>query len=276
MASTTLGRLTQVWQGTYAGGTAYVVDDVVEYNGGTYICTAATTGNLPTDTSYWDNMATASGLSSIGSLAAGDVVYYNGSAWTRLGIGSAGQALKVNSGATALEYGSVGKLINVGWYADRTRRNHGASDNVTKWSNINFYNKQRADTTLFINGEIQGKQNQGNDKSVPVITFTDASSNQWRTTASYRGGGNHAASLRPYGFHFCIGPATNSQHRITGSATYAASGQITWTGQDTSNSGSSSAAHTTTNPDSNDDSRLYNQNDTRGQHTKAIIFEVLL
>jgi hypothetical protein len=31
----------------------------------------------------------------------GDVIYFNGTAWTRLGIGTAGQTLKVNGGATA-------------------------------------------------------------------------------------------------------------------------------------------------------------------------------
>ena len=42
------------WQGAYDGGTAYVIDDVVSYNGTSYICTASSTGNLPTDTDYWD------------------------------------------------------------------------------------------------------------------------------------------------------------------------------------------------------------------------------
>jgi hypothetical protein len=39
---------------------------------------------------------------------AGDVYYSNGSAFTRLAIGTAGQALLVNSGATAPEWGSAG------------------------------------------------------------------------------------------------------------------------------------------------------------------------
>lgn len=33
--------------------------------------------------------------------ADGDVIYYNGSSWVRLGIGTAGQTLKVNGTATA-------------------------------------------------------------------------------------------------------------------------------------------------------------------------------
>ena len=45
MATIDLGKIKMVWRGTYAGGTAYVPDDVVEYTDtaitSTYICTAA-------------------------------------------------------------------------------------------------------------------------------------------------------------------------------------------------------------------------------------------
>ena len=39
---------------------------------------------------------------------AGDTMYFNGTDVVRLGIGTAGQALVVNSGATAPEWGSAG------------------------------------------------------------------------------------------------------------------------------------------------------------------------
>ena len=58
------------WLGAYAGGTAYIVDDAVSYNGSSYICKLASTGNLPTNTTYWDVLA-AQGASGSGS---GDVV----------------------------------------------------------------------------------------------------------------------------------------------------------------------------------------------------------
>lgn len=38
------------------------------------------------------------------SQAAGDIIYCNGTAWVRLGIGTAGQTLKVNGAATAPEW----------------------------------------------------------------------------------------------------------------------------------------------------------------------------
>ena len=46
-----------VWRGAYSNSTAYVVLDAVSYNGQSYICKAATTGALPTDTTKWDLMA---------------------------------------------------------------------------------------------------------------------------------------------------------------------------------------------------------------------------
>jgi phage tail sheath protein FI len=42
----------------YSSTTAYVVNDFVLYNGIIYVCIAATTGNLPTNTSYWSPIET--------------------------------------------------------------------------------------------------------------------------------------------------------------------------------------------------------------------------
>jgi len=46
-----------VWQWAYNGSTSYVLDDRVSYEWSSYICTAPTTWNLPTDDSYWDLLA---------------------------------------------------------------------------------------------------------------------------------------------------------------------------------------------------------------------------
>jgi len=45
------------WQWTYAWGTAYAVDDAVSYNGSSYMCKLVSTWNLPTNTTYWDLLA---------------------------------------------------------------------------------------------------------------------------------------------------------------------------------------------------------------------------
>jgi hypothetical protein len=45
------------WRGAYAAGTAYSVRDAVSYNGSSYYCIQASTGNAPTNTTYWAVLA---------------------------------------------------------------------------------------------------------------------------------------------------------------------------------------------------------------------------
>jgi len=96
MATVNIGRLKFKWQGNYSSGTAYVVDDVVYHGGNSYVCINDSTGNAPTNTSYWQKMAQGSDLGSLSGIAQGDVVYYNGTDWTRLAAGTSGQFLKTN------------------------------------------------------------------------------------------------------------------------------------------------------------------------------------
>ena len=88
MAQIDIGKLTFTHKGDYAGGTAYVANDVVYYNGSAYIAKTSTTGNLPTSTAHWNTFAAGSGGIWSGSLS----------------LGSATQQLRVNSGASALEF----------------------------------------------------------------------------------------------------------------------------------------------------------------------------
>ena len=97
MATINLGSIKFNWRGTYAGGTAYVVDDVVEYNGSSYICILASTGNLPTNATYFEQMSSAGtdGTDLTTTLTTqGDLVYRDGSGLQRLGAGTAGQVLQ--------------------------------------------------------------------------------------------------------------------------------------------------------------------------------------
>lgn len=106
MATVNLGRIKFVWQGAYSGATAYVADDVVSYNGSSYICILASTGNLPTNTTYWNQMSSAGSNGTNGTdlgttlTTQGDIVYRDASGLQRLGAGTSGQYLKTNgSGA---------------------------------------------------------------------------------------------------------------------------------------------------------------------------------
>lgn len=97
------------WRDAYNGSVAYSILDAVSYNGSSYVCTAASSGNLPTNSSFWALMASkgdtgatgaagatgatgaagANGTSFIWkaaysastSYAVNDVVSYNGSAY---------------------------------------------------------------------------------------------------------------------------------------------------------------------------------------------------
>tara|TARA_B110000438_G_scaffold11450_1_gene11348 strand:+ start:2848 stop:3699 length:852 start_codon:yes stop_codon:yes gene_type:complete len=109
MATVNLGAIKFNWKGAYNSGTAYVVDDVVSSGGNSYICVASSIGNAVSDTAYWAVMAQAgtNGTDLTSTLTAqGDVLYRDGSGLQRLAKGTAGQALKMNSGATAPEWGT--------------------------------------------------------------------------------------------------------------------------------------------------------------------------
>tara|TARA_A100001201_G_scaffold34206_2_gene36484 strand:+ start:3428 stop:4255 length:828 start_codon:yes stop_codon:yes gene_type:complete len=103
MATIDLGRIKFKWQGAWSSSTAYVVDDVVESGGSTYICIAASTNNVPPNATYWELMADGGSPTT----TQGDIIVRGASNDGRLAIGAAGQFLKVNSGATGLEYGDV-------------------------------------------------------------------------------------------------------------------------------------------------------------------------
>ena len=47
------------WMGAYNNSTVYATNDVVYYNGSSYVGIANAVGNIPTDTSKWEKMASA-------------------------------------------------------------------------------------------------------------------------------------------------------------------------------------------------------------------------
>jgi len=113
MATLNLGRIKPVFRGAYAGGTAYVVDDIVTSGGETFICIQASTGNATSSASHWTKLAEKGTNGTNGTdvgttlTTAGDILYRDGSGLQRLPKGTAGQVLQMNSGATAPEYGNV-------------------------------------------------------------------------------------------------------------------------------------------------------------------------
>ena len=110
MATLNLGNIKFNWKGAYAGGTAYVVDDVVSYSGSSYICKLASTGNLPTNTTYFQPMATkGTDGTDVGTTLTtqGDILYRDGSGLQRLAAGTANQVLQTGGAGANPSWGTL-------------------------------------------------------------------------------------------------------------------------------------------------------------------------
>ena len=114
MATINLGQIKFNWRGAYSGATAYVVDDVVESSGSSYICIAATTGNAPPNATYWEQMSSAGtdGTDLTSTLTTqGDILYRDASGLQRLGAGTSGQALITNGTGANPSWGDVSGTV---------------------------------------------------------------------------------------------------------------------------------------------------------------------
>ena len=119
MATIDLGKIKFNWRGTYAGGTAYVPDDVVYYMdgsvGSSYMCVANTTGNAPssggTVHASWEYLAKGQAVSP--TTTQGDLIVRGSSADERLAIGAAGKVLTVNSSANGFEFADGGGMVKL-------------------------------------------------------------------------------------------------------------------------------------------------------------------
>ena len=150
MATVNIGNLSFTHKGDYASGTTYAKNDVVYYstNGNAYIAKQATTGNAPTSTAHWDVFAAGSG----GIWNAG------------LSLGSAGQFVKVNSGANALEFGDVAAaaVLKTETFSSTSRNSYGGSGSYQTVMNGNF-TKQSASSkiTTIVNLHCWGESSGG-------------------------------------------------------------------------------------------------------------------
>jgi hypothetical protein len=113
MAQIDLGSIKFNWKGSYSGATAYVVDDVVESSGSSYICIAATTGNAPPNATYWEQMSSAGTNGTDGTdlgttlTTQGDIVYRDASGLARLGAGTSGQVLQTGGSGANPSWASI-------------------------------------------------------------------------------------------------------------------------------------------------------------------------
>jgi hypothetical protein len=114
MATINLGAIKFNWKGAFNNGTTYAVDDVVSSGGNSYVCIQASQGNaVGNATAYWNIMSSAGTNGTNGTngtdvgtviTTQGDMLYRDGSGLQRLAKGTAGQDLRMNSGANAPEW----------------------------------------------------------------------------------------------------------------------------------------------------------------------------
>ncbi len=94
MATISLGKIALTWRGAYDVATSYSGQDVVSFNGSTFIAKTGTINFDPTDGSKWDLLA--QGVEGITSTP-GELVYFDGTQLQPLPIGTPGQILKVGT-----------------------------------------------------------------------------------------------------------------------------------------------------------------------------------
>jgi len=161
MATINLGAIKFNWRGAYAGGTAYTVDDVVSSGGSSYVCILASTGNATSNGTYWEQMSSAGTNGTDGTdvgttiTTQGDILYRDGSGLQRLAKGTAGQVLKINSGATAPEWGTDvgGKVLAVHFMSNNTRTSAVSGNNQT-WLTVGTFTKVNASSDIYISGVV--------------------------------------------------------------------------------------------------------------------------
>ena len=162
MATLNLGNIKFNWKGAYAGGTAYVVDDVVSYSGSSYICKLASTGNLPTNGTYWDQMSAAGtdGTDLTTTLTTqGDILYRDGSGLQRLAAGTNGQFLTSGGSGANVSWttADAGKTLGVTQYSSATRTSLPNQDTYNFFDTN--YTQIKANSKLIIDINLIGHTN---------------------------------------------------------------------------------------------------------------------
>jgi len=150
MAQVNLGSIKFKWKGTYAGGTAYTIDDVVSYNGSSYICIQASTGNLPTDTAYFEQMSSAGTNGTDGTdvgttiTTQGDILYRDGSGLQKLGAGTSGQVLQTGgTGANPSWVDASAGITSASVWRMTTSFTGSANPVTSNWSEAQYISSDR-------------------------------------------------------------------------------------------------------------------------------------
>jgi hypothetical protein len=263
MATVNLGRIKFVWQGAYSGATAYVADDVVSYNGSSYICILASTNNLPTNTTYWSIMSSAGTNGTNGTdvgttiTTQGDILYRNASGLARLGAGTNGQVLTTAGAGANPSWTTVPQnFVSANYYEWTTRTNQassGSDQQLYEFTTTLTKNNASSYFHYFITMPIFGT-NQGT---------------QYYYIRFIKSGGGTTDFAKGSGYSYTFSTATTF-HVLNGRTSALATGTYTVRLFSASN-GVANNGGQIHNPTSSDADRL----PSGGIHTTLTLFEVL-
>ena len=177
MATLNLGRIKPVFRGAYAGGTAYVIDDIVTSGGETFICIQASTGNATSSASHWTKLAEKGTNGTNGTdvgttlTTQGDILYRDGSGLARLGYGTAGQVLKTGGSGANPSWTTVSGDLSAS----------GSTQNVYKFQYTTSFTTS---STSFVNTGVELETPQLTTNMDFIVHFTEARKEQnWNQTA---------------------------------------------------------------------------------------------
>ena len=245
MATIDLGKIKLQWRGTYAGGTAYVPDDVVEYTDGSvtssYICITASTGNAPssggTAHASWNYMA--KGQASSPTTTRGDLIFRGASADQRLAAGTSGYFLKTQGSSADpvwAEINTSGHILNVTELLNSTR--------VSRSNALNYdivtgtFNQTKANSKIVWWANCWWRGNQDGERRYQLI-YNGSEKNVGQSGYHYS---NHTHRFGGHGGGYFQGDST------TGSKT------ILW--REAAANGSANRSGSVHNPNASDDARL--------------------
>ncbi len=126
MATIAIGKIKQVWKGTYNNGTAYVVDDLVAYTDSgilsTYICVANSTGNAPSSSgtahASWNYVS--KGVADPIPSQSGNAGKFLKTDGTNLSYATAGKPFAMNTSQTQATYTADTDLLQTNFVATKT------------------------------------------------------------------------------------------------------------------------------------------------------------
>ena len=203
MATINLGNIKFTWQGAYDANTAYAIDDVVSYNGSSYVCIQASTGNLPTVTTHWNVMSTAGTNGTNGTdltttlTTQGDLVYRDGSGLQRLGAGTSGQVLQTGGTGANPSWGTVSSdFVKLQSYTNLSA----SGGNYITFDFSSLFSSTYEHYKLIVDGMYMPNASGYQLRARLGVGGSTKTGSYYKSVASYvdkqSGGGNHSASGR--------------------------------------------------------------------------------